>query len=162
MASYAELVVKRVLLASPRGYCAGVERAVDTVELALEHYGAPIYVRKQIVHNAHVVRDLERRGAVFVDNVTQVPRGSLVDVARAGGVDAYLIDDESEIDDAWLDGVESVGLTSGASAPESLVHRVVGWFRERGVSQVESLDGTFEDVFFKLPREIRADAVTRT
>jgi 4-hydroxy-3-methylbut-2-enyl diphosphate reductase len=86
----------------------------------------------------------------------------LVDVARAGGVDAYLIDDESEIDDAWLDGVESVGLTSGASAPESLVHRVVGWFRERGVSQVESLDGTFEDVFFKLPREVRADAVTRT
>jgi 4-hydroxy-3-methylbut-2-enyl diphosphate reductase len=86
----------------------------------------------------------------------------LVDVARAGGVDAYLIDDESEIDEAWLDGVESVGLTSGASAPESLVRRVVGWFRERGVSQVESLDGAFEDVFFKLPREVRADAVTRT
>ena len=58
--------------------------------------------------------------------------------------------------------MESVGLTSGASAPEPLVHRVVGWFRERGVSQVESLDGTFEDVFFKLPREVRADAVTRT
>ena len=86
----------------------------------------------------------------------------LVDVARAGGVDAYLIDDESEIDEAWLDGVESVGLTSGASAPESLVRRVVGWFRERGVSQVESLDGAFEDVFFKLPREVRADGVTRT
>jgi 4-hydroxy-3-methylbut-2-en-1-yl diphosphate reductase len=86
----------------------------------------------------------------------------LVDVARAGGVVAYLIDDESEIDEAWLDGVESVGLTSGASAPESLVRRVVGWFRERGVSQVESLDGAFEDVFFKLPREVRADTVTRT
>jgi 4-hydroxy-3-methylbut-2-enyl diphosphate reductase len=86
----------------------------------------------------------------------------LVDVARAGGVDAYLIDDESEIDEAWLDGVESVGLTSGASAPESLVRRVVGWFRERGVSQVELLDGAFEDVFFKLPREVRADGVTRT
>jgi 4-hydroxy-3-methylbut-2-enyl diphosphate reductase len=86
----------------------------------------------------------------------------LVDVARAGGVDAYLIDDESEIDEAWLDGVESVGLTSGASAPESLVRRVVGWFRERGVSQIESLDDAFEDVFFKLPREVRADAVTRT
>ena len=86
----------------------------------------------------------------------------LVDVARAGGVVAYLIDDESEIDEAWLDGVESVGLTSGASAPESLVRRVVGWFRERGVSQVESLDGAFEDVFFKLPREVRADGVTRT
>jgi len=315
-------VVKRLVLASPRGYCAGVERAVETVERALELHGAPVYVRKQIVHNAHVVRDLERRGAVFVDNVAQVPPGSfvvfsahgvspavrhsarfrglraidatcplvskvhaearhfarlgytiflighagheevdgttgeapqsvilvetaeqaetvvppqteklvyltqttlsvddtdeivrilrrrfptveapkkddicyattnrqravkrilaavdlllvigsrnssnsnrLVDVARAGGVDAYLIDDESEIDEAWLDGVESVGLTSGASAPESLVRRVVGWFRERGVSQVESLDGTFEDVFFKLPREVRPDAVTRT
>src|SRR6266511_3583668 len=61
-------VVKRVLLASPRGFCAGVERAVETVELALEHYGAPVYVRHQIVHNAHVVRDLEARGAVFVED----------------------------------------------------------------------------------------------
>ena len=60
-------MVERVLLASPRGYCAGVERAVETVELALEHYGPPVYVRKQIVHNIHVVRDLEARGAMFVD-----------------------------------------------------------------------------------------------
>ena len=60
-------MVERVLLASPRGYCAGVERAVETVELALDHYGPPVYVRKQIVHNIHVVRDLEARGAVFVD-----------------------------------------------------------------------------------------------
>ena len=155
-------VVKRLVLASPRGYCAGVERAVETVEQALELHGAPVYVRKQIVHNAHVVRDLERRGAVFVDNVTQVPRGSLVDVARAGGIQAHLIDDESEIDEAWLEGVESVGVTSGASAPESLVRRVVGWFHERGVLQIEALDDAVEDVFFKLPREVRADAVTRT
>ena len=61
-------MVERVLLASPRGYCAGVERAVETVELALEHYGAPVYVRKQIVHNIHVVRDLEARGAIFVED----------------------------------------------------------------------------------------------
>ena len=60
-------MVERVLLASPRGYCAGVERAVETVELALDHYGPPVYVRKQIVHNIHVVRDLEARGAIFVD-----------------------------------------------------------------------------------------------
>ena len=60
-------VVERVLLASPRGYCAGVERAVDTVEKALEHYGAPVYVRKQIVHNIHDVRDLEARGAIFCE-----------------------------------------------------------------------------------------------
>jgi len=315
-------VVKRLVLASPRGYCAGVERAVETVEQALELHGAPVYVRKQIVHNAHVVRDLESRGAVFVDSVAEVPpdgllvfsahgvspavrhsarfRGlrtidatcplvskvhaearhfarlgytiflighagheevegttgeapqsivlvenadqaesvtppqaerivyltqttlsvdetdeivavlrrrfprieapkkedicyattnrqravkrmlgavdlllvigsrnssnsnRLVDVARAGGIPAHLIDDESEIDEAWLEGVESVGVTSGASAPESLVRRVVGWFHERGVLQIEALDDAVEDVFFKLPREVRADAVTRT
>jgi 4-hydroxy-3-methylbut-2-enyl diphosphate reductase len=315
-------VVKRLLLASPRGYCAGVERAVETVERALERHGAPVYVRKQIVHNAHVVRDLEERGAVFVDTVFQVPEGALVvfsahgvapvvhdraaarglrtidatcplvskvhaearqyarlgytiflighagheevegtkgeapeaivlvetaeqartvappptkrlayltqttlsvddtaeivrilrhrfpsleappkedicyattnrqravkrivaavdlllvigshnssnsnrlvEVARAGGVEAHLIDDENAIQEAWLDGVESVGLTSGASAPESLVRRVVGWFRERGVSRVEALDAIAEDVFFKLPREVRAGPVTRT
>ncbi len=86
----------------------------------------------------------------------------LVEVARAGGVEAHLIDDETEIQEAWLEGVESVGLTSGASAPESLVRRVVGWFGERGVSRVESLDGITEDVFFKLPREVRTGAVTRS
>ena len=67
-------MVKRVLLASPRGYCAGVERAVDTVERLLDLHGPPIYVRKQIVHNAHVVRDLEERGAIFVETETEVPR----------------------------------------------------------------------------------------
>jgi 4-hydroxy-3-methylbut-2-en-1-yl diphosphate reductase len=315
-------VVKRLVLASPRGYCAGVERAVETVKRALELHGAPVFVRKQIVHNAHVVGELEERGAVFVENVSEVPSGAivvfsahgvspavhhsarfrglraidatcplvskvhaearhfarlgftiflighagheevegttgeaprsilvvesveqaetvtppqterlayltqttlsvdetdeivrvlrsrfpdieapkkddicyattnrqravkriltavdlllvigsrnssnsnrLVDVARAGGVEAHLIDDETEIDEAWLEGVESVGLTSGASAPESLLRRVVGWFCERGVSQVEALDGAVEDVFFKLPREVRANSVTRT
>ena len=68
----AYVLVKRVLLASPRGYCAGVERAVETVERALDLYGAPVYVRKQIVHNAHVVRDLEERGAVFAATGTGV------------------------------------------------------------------------------------------
>ena len=67
------MAVERVLLASPRGYCAGVERAVETVERALEHYGAPVYVRKQIVHNIHVVRDLEARGAIFVEDERDVP-----------------------------------------------------------------------------------------
>ena len=67
--------MKRVLLASPRGYCAGVERAVDTVERALRLYGEPVYVRKQIVHNSHVVRELEERGAIFVDSVDDVPDG---------------------------------------------------------------------------------------
>src|SRR5690349_16200528 len=76
---------RRVLLASPRGYCAGVDRAVQTVELALERYGAPVYVRKQIVHNSHVVRRLEGLGAVFVDETTEVPEGSVV-VFSAHGV----------------------------------------------------------------------------
>ena len=76
---------KRVLLAKPRGYCAGVDRAVQTVELALERYGPPVYVRKQIVHNAHVVRTLEGKGAVFVEENTEVPEGAIV-VFSAHGV----------------------------------------------------------------------------
>ncbi len=71
-------MVERVLLASPRGYCAGVERAVETVVRALEHYGPPVYVRTQIVHNIHVVRELEARGAIFVEEETEVPPGATV------------------------------------------------------------------------------------
>src|SRR6516165_5342763 len=67
---------RRVLLAKPRGYCAGVDRAVQTVEMALERYGAPVYVRKQIVHNKHVVASLEKRGAVFVEETADVPEGA--------------------------------------------------------------------------------------
>jgi 4-hydroxy-3-methylbut-2-enyl diphosphate reductase len=75
----------RVLLADPRGYCAGVDRAVVAVERALEIHGAPVYVRKQIVHNKHVVATLERRGAIFVDETDEVPEGSVV-VFSAHGV----------------------------------------------------------------------------
>jgi 4-hydroxy-3-methylbut-2-en-1-yl diphosphate reductase len=311
-----ETVVKRIVLAAPRGYCAGVERAVDTVERALELHGPPVYVRKQIVHNAHVVQELQARGAVFVESEEDAPAGAtlvfsahgvapavyahararllrtidatcplvskvhaearhyaargytillighagheevegtmgeasgsivlvqsaqeaerlelatadrlayltqttlsvddtseivdvlrrrfphieaprkedicyattnrqnavkalveevdlvlvigsgnssnskrLVEVARAGGVNAYLIDDETEIEEAWLDGAETVGITSGASAPESLVRRVVAWFVERGVVEVSSQQAPSENVFFKLPVEVRA------
>ena len=311
------VTVRRLLLASPRGYCAGVERAVETVERALEHYGAPVYVRKQIVHNLHVVHELEERGAIFVDDEREVPDGAtvvysahgvapsvrenssarghevidatcplvtkvhvqarryaangftvllighagheevegtlgeapgsiilvqdvaeaealelpegarvayvtqttlsvdetaeiievlrrrfpqivgpqredicyatsnrqwavkdmlgeidlllvigsrnssnsnrLVEVARAGGVQAYLIDDESEIDERWLDGAETVGITSGASAPERLVTRVCAWFRERGVEDVEPFRMVDEDVTFRLPVELRRE-----
>jgi 4-hydroxy-3-methylbut-2-enyl diphosphate reductase len=76
---------RAVLLAAPRGYCAGVDRAVITVEKALDLYGAPVYVRKQIVHNKHVVRDLESRGAVFVEEIAEVPEGATV-VFSAHGV----------------------------------------------------------------------------
>jgi 4-hydroxy-3-methylbut-2-en-1-yl diphosphate reductase len=310
-------MVKRVLLASPRGYCAGVERAVDTVEKLLDLHGPPIYVRKQIVHNAHVVRDLEERGAIFVEDEREVPEGQtvvlsahgvapsvyrnaeerrlntidatcplvtkvhvqarryaadgytillighagheevvgtmgeapdatilvqsvadaealdlpsdarvayitqttlsvdetgeiiqtirrrfpdihapkkedicyatsnrqwavkdlleevdlllvigsrnssnsnrLVDVARAGGVAAHLIDDETDIDEAWLEGVEIVGVTSGASAPEKLVERVCDWFRARGVDDISAHRMVDEDVEFRLPVELRRE-----
>jgi 4-hydroxy-3-methylbut-2-en-1-yl diphosphate reductase len=308
-------VVKRLVLASPRGYCAGVERAVEILARALELHGPPVYVRKQIVHNAHVVREFEALGAVFVESEEDVPAGAalvlsahgvgpdvyeqaaargletidatcplvskvhaearrfaaqgytiflighagheevvgttgeapdeillvetaedaariqppqtarlayvtqttlsvddtdeivavlrrrfpalrapekedicyattnrqraakglldtvdlllvvgsrnssnsnrLVEVAHAVGVPAHLIEDETEIDEAWLEGVETVGLTSGASAPEKLVQRVVRWFRARGVTQVDELEAAREKVFFRLPPEVR-------
>ena len=307
-----------MLLASPRGYCAGVERAVETVERALSLYGAPVYVRKQIVHNAHVVRDLEARGAVFVESEEDAPQGAvlvlsahgvapavraraqarrqrtvdatcplvakvhasakryaaegytvllvghagheevegtlgeapeatilvetvadaerveladplrvayvtqttlsvdetaeivetlrhrfpaiegpdegdicyattnrqravkqlaaevdlllvigsenssnsnrLVETARAAGVEAHLIEDETAIDERWLARAETVGLTSGASAPERLVTRVCDWFRARGVHDIRSAGAVVENVFFRLPVEVRAPA----
>lgn len=81
---------KKVLLAAPRGYCAGVDRAVIAVEKALEHYGAPVYVRKQIVHNIHVVTELEALGAIFVEEVDEVPRGSHL-VFSAHGVSPAVV-----------------------------------------------------------------------
>ncbi|KAB8191209.1 4-hydroxy-3-methylbut-2-enyl diphosphate reductase [Nonomuraea phyllanthi] len=85
---------RRVLVAKPRGYCAGVDRAVVAVEKALEQYGAPIYVRKQIVHNTHVVKTLEARGAIFVDETDEVPEGEIV-VFSAHGV-SPAVHDEAE------------------------------------------------------------------
>jgi 4-hydroxy-3-methylbut-2-enyl diphosphate reductase len=76
--------LERVLLAAPRGWCAGVDRAVDIVERALDRFGPPVYVRKQIVHNRHVVEGLERRGAIFVDEVDEVPPGSLCVLSAHG------------------------------------------------------------------------------
>jgi 4-hydroxy-3-methylbut-2-enyl diphosphate reductase len=312
--------LRKVLLAAPRGYCAGVDRAVDVVERALRIHGPPVYVRKQIVHNIHVVRDLEAKGAVFVEEETEVPEGStvvlsahgvapevytnsearelrvidatcplvtkvhlearrfaadgstillighegheevigtsgeapdhirlvgdveearvvevpdpdrvtylsqttlsvdetneiiaalrerfpaiqgpprddicyatqnrqdavkamapsadvvlvigsdnssnsnrLVEVARSQGTPAHLIDDQTEIDPAWVEGAETVGVTSGASAPEWLVERVVGWLRDRGADQVEELRVAEEHLVFGLPKGVRdADAV---
>jgi 4-hydroxy-3-methylbut-2-enyl diphosphate reductase len=306
-----------LFLAAPRGYCAGVDRAVETVERALELQGAPVYVRKQIVHNIHVVRDLETRGAIFVDEVAEVPAGAtvvfsahgvaptvheaaharglevvdatcplvtkvhseakrydargykmllighagheevvgtmgeapdaitlveteedvarlpafeesqplayltqttlsvdetrgiiaalkerypwihspvkedicyatsnrqaavkelaqhvelvlvigsanssnscrLVEVARESGAESHLIEDETEIDVAWLEGVSTIGITSGASAPERLVRGVIAWFEQRyTVSGVTEIETVHEDVSFNLPRPIR-------
>jgi 4-hydroxy-3-methylbut-2-enyl diphosphate reductase len=307
-------MAKRVLLAAPRGYCAGVERAVEAVERALAKHGQPVYVRKQIVHNLHVVRDLEAQGAIFVDDVDEVPEGAvtvlsahgspprvfeesrqrslelidatcplvtkvhvearrfadddrtivlighagheevegtsgqaptrtvlvqdisdarsvqlpagplayltqttlsvdetgeivrvlqeryphlegppredicyatqnrqdavkelvgrvdlllvigsrnssnsnrLAEVARERGKPGYLVDDETEVDPAWLEGVKVVGLTSGASAPEHLVERLLAWLADRGYADVEQISVAEEGVRFSLPVGVR-------
>jgi 4-hydroxy-3-methylbut-2-en-1-yl diphosphate reductase len=83
----------------------------------------------------------------------------LVDVARAADLPAHLIDDESEIDESWLDGVRTVGITSGASAPERLVARVCDWFSERGVADIEAYRMVDEDVTFRLPVELRRELI---
>jgi 4-hydroxy-3-methylbut-2-en-1-yl diphosphate reductase len=315
MPTTATAAPKRVLLAAPRGYCAGVDRAVQTVERALEHYGAPVYVRKEIVHNKHVVEELSKRGAIFVEEETEVPEGEmvvfsahgvapavhenaaarrlrtidatcplvtkvhvsarrfaadgytivmighegheevegttgeapesivlvqtveevdglevpdpervafitqttlsvdetaeiiaalrakfpaivssktddicyattnrqiavkqlarecelvlvigstnssnsnrLVEVAREHGAASHLIDNHTQVQEEWLDGVETVGITSGASAPEELVASLVELFRERGAEDVSELRTVHEDVRFMLPKEIR-------
>jgi 4-hydroxy-3-methylbut-2-en-1-yl diphosphate reductase len=311
---------RRVLLAAPRGYCAGVDRAVDIVEVALQTYGAPVYVRKQIVHNLHVVQRLQGRGAIFVDELDEVPEGStvvfsahgvapevhaqarerglkvidatcplvtkvhqearkfaskgydivlighegheevigtmgeapraihlvgdereaagveiadpekvayltqttlsvdetqgvigvlrdrfpvlagprsddicyatqnrqsavkalagdcqlilvigaenssnskrLVEVARALGCDSHLVPEASAVDPAWFEGVEVVGVTSGASAPEWLVDELLDALRERGASEVREVQVVPEDVHFSLPRGLRQDAAS--
>jgi 4-hydroxy-3-methylbut-2-enyl diphosphate reductase len=79
----------------------------------------------------------------------------LVEVARLAGVKAHLIDDETQIDERWFKDIETVGLTSGASAPERLVARVCDWFRAEGVSEISSFSSVFEDVVFRLPVELR-------
>ena len=313
---------RRVLLAAPRGYCAGVDRAVITVEKALDLYGAPVYVRKQIVHNRHVVETLEARGAVFVEETEDVPEGAIVvfsahgvapsvheEAARrglrtidatcplvtkvhhearrfaeegfeillighegheevvgtsgeapehitlvdgpgavadlelddptrvawlsqttlsvdetnetvdalrtrfpllldppsddicyatqnrqeaikavaaeselvivvgsrnssnsvrlvevaltAGARAAYLVDYAAEIDEAWLDGVRTVGVTSGASVPEVLVRGVVDWLAERGYGDVQEISSAEEHLLFALPPELRRDLKAR-
>ena len=160
-------VPEKILLAAPRGYCAGVDRAVQTVERALEFYGAPVYVRKEIVHNKHVVEQLRARGAVFVESEADVPEGATVVFsahgvspavhagAREHGADAHLIDNESQVRDEWLEGASVVGITSGASAPEDLVQRLVAFFRARGTGDVQELEVVQEDVRFMLPKAIR-------
>ena len=237
---------KRVLLAEPRGYCAGVDRAVETVERALEKHGAPIYVRKEIVHNRHVVQTLAERGVVFVegtageapDHVRLVDGPDAVDavtvrdeskvvwlsqttlsvdetmatVARlrerfpdlqdppsddicyatqnrqvavkamaaecdlvivvgsrnssnsvrlvevalgAGAGAAHLVDYAREVDPAWLAGVATIGVTSGASVPEILVRGVLDLLAEHGFGSVLPVTTANETLVFALPRELR-------
>ena len=125
---------RRVLLAKPRGYCAGVDRAVQAVEMALDRFGPPVYVRRQIVHNTHVVATLEKRGAIFV----------------------------TEVDERWLDSVTTVGVTSGASVPEELVTSVLAKLASCGFGTVEEVEAVDETMTFALPRELRASAAVRS
>ena len=113
---------KKVLLAAPRGYCAGVDRAVIAVEKALDHYGAPVYVRKQIVHNKHVVRSLERRGAIFVEEVDEAPEGCIM-VFSAHGVSPAVVAAAEERNQQTID----------ATCPlVTKVHREVQRFEKEG------------------------------
>jgi 4-hydroxy-3-methylbut-2-enyl diphosphate reductase len=315
------MAVRTVLLAKPRGFCAGVDRAIDVVNLALELYPGPVYVRREIVHNVHVVNELRAKGAIFVDELDEVPDNStvifsahgvapevrtraqarglkvidatcplvtkvhheavrfaqenrpivlvghqghdevigtmghapehihligsaeearhlqvgdpervavitqttlslddtaaivatlrerfpalqaparddicyatqnrqvavkamakqapvilvigsrnssnsnrLAEVARDAGARAYLIDDISQIDPAWLEGVERLGITAGASAPEYLVEEVVAYFRARGTTDVVEIEAVAEEVNFALPPELVRDRAAR-
>ncbi len=180
-----------VLLADPRGYCAGVDRAVITVEKALDLYGAPVYVRKQIVHNKHVVNTLAERGAVFVEELDEVPEGATVvfsahgvspmvheqaaerglktidatcplvtkvhHEARRFAAEDYRIDDVSELQEEWLDGVETVGVTSGASVPDDLVQDVLTYLAEHGHPDAAAVRTADETLTFALPPELRRD-----
>jgi 4-hydroxy-3-methylbut-2-en-1-yl diphosphate reductase len=114
---------KRVVVAAPRGYCAGVDRAVVTVEKALQTYGPPVYVRKQIVHNRHVVEDLEARGAIFVDELSEVPAGSTV-VFSAHGVSPAVRDE------AAVRGLKTIDATCPLVTK---VHREVQRFADQGL-----------------------------
>ena len=150
---------KKVLLASPRGYCAGVDRAVIAVEKALDHYGAPVYVRKQIVHNKHVVSSLEKRGAIFVDEVDEVPEGSTL-VFSAHGVSP-----------AVVAAAEARGLnTIDATCPlVTKVHREVQRFAKEGYDillvghegheEVEGTAGEAPDVVQIVDKQDSIDSV---
>ena len=132
---------KKVLLAAPRGYCAGVDRAVVTVEKALEQYGPPVYVRKQIVHNKHVVATLEKRGAIFVEETDEVPEGALV-VFSAHGVSPAVHQEAADRDlrviDATCPLVTKVHKEARKFADEGYEILLVG---HRGHEEVEGTYG---------------------
>src|SRR4249920_3518324 len=136
---------KRVLLAAPRGYCAGVERAVEAVERALAKHGAPVYVRKQIVHNLHVVRDLEAKGAIFVQEVDEVPEGA-VTVLSAHGSPPAVYDEaarrELELIDATCPLVTKVHVEARRFAAEDRTIVLIG---HAGHEEVEGTNGQAPD-----------------
>ena len=143
---------RRVLLAKPRGYCAGVDRAVQTVEVALELYGAPVYVRKQIVHNSHVVASLEARGAIFVEEAEEVPEGAVV-VFSAHGVAPQVRED------ARKRGLHTIDATCPLVTK---VHNEARRFAAQGYDILligheghEEVEAVPERMQFALPHELR-------
>jgi 4-hydroxy-3-methylbut-2-enyl diphosphate reductase len=134
-----------VLLAAPRGYCAGVERAVDAVERALERHGRPVYVRKQIVHNLHVVRDLERKGAIFVEELEEVPEGAVVVLSAHGSAPTVHADGRARdlaVIDATCPLVTKVHLEARRFADDGLTILLVG---HAGHEEVEGTSGQAPD-----------------
>jgi len=150
----------RILLAAPRGYCAGVERAVVTVEKALELYGPPVYVRKQIVHNVHVVADLERRGAIFVDETEEVPEGSRL-VFSAHGVSPAVHDQAEQRNlltiDATCPLVTKVHHEAKRFADEGYQILLIG---HEGHEEVEGTSGEAPDAITVVESPEAADAIT--
>ena len=190
----------KIILANPRGFCAGVDRAISIVELALEIHGAPIYVRHEVVHNRFVVNGLRERGAIFVEELSEVPDGAIVifsahgvsqavrqeavrelakqcelvvvvgsknssnsnrlaELASRMGVKSKLIDDPNDVAADWFEGVETIGVTAGASAPEELVQSVIARLKEFGADSIEELQGLEENMFFEVPKELRIKEV---
>ncbi len=151
---------KRVVLAAPRGYCAGVDRAVITVEKALERYGAPVYVRKQIVHNRHVVENLEQRGAIFVDELEAVPEGSTVVFSAHGvspAVHAEAKDRSLKTIDATCPLVTKVHAEAKRFAREGLEIMLIG---HAGHEEVEGTTGEAPEniTLVQSPAEVEAVA----
>ncbi|MET0864133.1 MAG: 4-hydroxy-3-methylbut-2-enyl diphosphate reductase, partial [Nakamurella sp.] len=150
---------RRVLLASPRGYCAGVDRAVITVEKALEQYGAPVYVRKQIVHNKHVVANLESRGAIFVEETTEVPEGAIV-VFSAHGVSPAVHEEAAQrrlqVIDATCPLVTKVHKEAKRFAAEDYDILLIG---HRGHEEVEGTAGEAPEAIQVINDQADVDSV---
>src|SRR5512134_2160655 len=148
---------RKVLLAAPRGYCAGVDRAVEAVERALAKHGAPVYVRKQIVHNLHVVRDLESKGAVFVDQETEVPEGAVV-VLSAHGVAPWVYENAEgrrlEVIDATCPLVTKVHVEARRFAQQGRTIVLIG---HEGHEEVEGTSGQAPErtILVQSPEEAR-------
>jgi 4-hydroxy-3-methylbut-2-enyl diphosphate reductase IspH len=141
-----------VLLAYPHGFCAGVDRAIDVVERALDEYGAPVYVRGEIIHSGHVIDEPDCDAVLIAGARNSSNSNRLVEVARAQGTDAYLVPEVEVLDPAWLEGAGMVGVGAGASAPKRLVDAILARLAELGYGDVSSHVETTEDVHFPLPR----------